>query len=451
MRSLSYTIITALLLTACATQPQPGVMTDDLVRMIEELGARSLVSSPYVVAKKTLPRTREEAFSCVKEGDAINIDDVPAIDISFIEADIAEALLELSMLTEVPIIADETVQGLVSVTLLNSPIEATLEAILAPGNFAFKKHPGFIFVGSQYVDSPSLALLSDTCRFKPQNLETVKLIELLSPVHRSFVNSNEETNLISITAPPATLHRIQNALLLMDRPRAQVLLEVSIVEVSREASDILGVHWGNINLVELGMELAVLDRMFDRGSRGGQNNYNYASPSNVRRISMERFKDSIGILRNSGHADIKAMPSIITLDGREANFSPTETVWLPYIAGTGANRGKELEYGVRVKIVPHVGGNGKIRLDIIHASVSDLTTTANGEPLMISHSISSTVEVSSGEVLVLGGLLQKRRRQGNARVPGLSRLPGVKRLFSQQRKETKETEVLIVIHPTVVS
>ena len=91
MRSLSYTIITALLLTACATQPQPGVMTDDLVRMIEELGARSLVSSPYVVAKKTLPRTRQEAVSCVKEGEAINIDDVPAIHFSFFEADCAEA------------------------------------------------------------------------------------------------------------------------------------------------------------------------------------------------------------------------------------------------------------------------------------------------------------------------------------------------------------------------
>ena len=142
MRSLSYALIAALLLTACTTQPQPEVIADDLVRMIDELRTRSLVSSPYVVVRKTLPRTLEDAFSCVKEADAINIDDIPAIDISFIEADIAEALLELSMLTEVPIIADETVQGLVTVTLLNSPIEATLKAILHPAITHLRSTPG---------------------------------------------------------------------------------------------------------------------------------------------------------------------------------------------------------------------------------------------------------------------------------------------------------------------
>ncbi len=452
MQSRVYTIVTILLLVGCATHPLPESDPNKLMKMIQELNTRSMVSSPYIVASKTKPRTRQDAFDCTEGGDEINIDDVPAIDISFIEADITEALLELSMLTEVPIIADESVQGLVTVTLLHSPMAATLEALLAPGNYAFKKHAGFIFVGSQYPGSPSLALLSNTCRFRPQNLEAIKLIELLNPVHRSFIAFNEENNLISITAPPATLHQIQSALLLMDRPRGQVLLEVSIVEVSREASAILGVHWGKLNLIELGMELAILDHVLDRGNEGnrGQNNYNYNSSSNINRVSMRKFKDAIGILNNSGHADIKAMPSIITLDGKEADFSSTETIWLSEARMISAGKNKGLEYGVRVKIVPHIGSDNKIRLEIVHASVSNLSFSVHGEPLLTSHSVSNTVEVGNGEILVLGGLLQKRSRESDAKVPGLSKLPGIKWLFSQQQKEVKETEVLIVIRPTVL-
>ncbi len=442
-------LITTSLLAACATTPLSVVESVDLTNMIKELNVNSLANSPYAVAAKTSPLSRQDAFTCIDNEEAINTEDIPAIDISFIEADVTEALLELSMLTEVPIIADETVQGLVTVTLLNSPIEATLDAILAAGNFAYKKHAGFIFVGSQYVASPSLALLSDTCLFKPQNLEAVKLIELLSPVHQSFISSDEEANLISISAPPKTLRQIQKAVLLMDRPRDQVLIEVSIVEVSREASDILGVHWGKLNVLEHGLELAILDRLFEKNNNG-QNNYNYGSPSNMNRVSMERFKGSIGILKNIGHANIKAMPSIITLDGKVAEFSSTETIWLSNAMKTSGTQNKGLEYGVHVKIVPHVGSDRKIRLEIIHASVSDLAQSSSGEPILTSHSVSNTVEVLSGEVLVLGGLLQKRRREGSAKVPGLSKLPGIKYFFSQQQKEVEETEVLIVIHPTIV-
>ncbi len=444
-----YTLLALLLLASCSVHPPSESVPQDVRKMLTELKARSLANSPYISQQKTSPRKRKEAFDCIEVEGGIDIEKIPKLDISFIEADIAEALLELSMLTQVPIIIDETVQGLVTITLVDSPMETSLKAILAPGNYAFKRLPGFIFVGSQYKDSPSLALLSDTCRFQPQNLEAAKLIELLSPGHRAFITSNVENNLISITAPPSTLHQIQDVLLLMDRPRDQVLLEVSIVEVSREASSILGVNWGNLNLMELSLELAVLDRVLGQGSKG-QNNYNYPTASNINSVGMERFKNSIGILKNSGYADIKAMPSIITLDGKEANFSSTETIWLPSVATAGSNQAKGLEYGVRLRIIPHVGRDQNIRLEILQASVSDLTTSAQGDPLLISHSISSTVEVASGDVLVLGGLLQERRREGDAKVPLLSRIPGIRHAFSQQQREFRETEVLIVIHPKVV-
>ncbi len=442
-------VISILLLTGgCATTPRvPVDDTSHLSELTAAFRAEAMATRQQAVARTKTLRPAA-SIQCVDAEEGIDLSGMPPVDISFIEADIREALLELSMLTEIPIVADDTVQGLVTATLLGKSLESALEVILAPGNFAYKRHQDFIYVGSQYRGSPSLAVLSETCRFRPHNVEASKLANLLSPAQREFINVNEENNLISIFAPPAMQKRIQESLKLLDKPREQVLLEVSIVEVSREVFDILGIHWGNLNLIEEGLELAMVNELLNRNGTG-QTNYNVAGASNVNTVAMKRFKDSIGILKSHGEVDIKAMPSITTLDGKPANFNSTETMWLAGISNN-TDRSKGLAYGVNINIVPHIGADHGIRLDIVDASVSDLTMAAGGEPLLISHSVSNFVEVTNGDVVVLGGLLQKKQRESEAGMPGLSKVPAVKRLFSQKRTEMKETEVLIVIKPTIL-
>jgi type II secretory pathway component GspD/PulD (secretin) len=421
----------------------------DVIALSEEFSHAAKRNQVTRLAK-TPPVARKTAapFTCNVDKAGIDLSRVNKVDLSFIDADIREALLEISMLTEVPIVADETVQGLLTATVLGKDIESALNIILAPGNFTYKKFRDYIYVGSQFPGSPSLALLSDTCRFRPRHLEAAKLVNLLADYQQRFINLNEENNLISIVAPPAYQKEIQNNLLLLDQPREQVLLEVSIVEVSREVFDILGIHWGNLNLVEEGIELAMVNQLLDRG--GSQNNYNVIGGNPVNTVTLKRFKDSIGVLKNHGDVDIKAMPSIVTLDGKGANFNSTETLWMPGGLDGSSSKSRGVEYGVNVKIVPHIAGHGDIRLDIQDASVSDLTLAAGGEPLLVSHSVSNFVQVAHGDVVVLGGLLQKKRRESEAHMPGAASIPGLKRLFAQKRNEIKETEVLIVIKPTIL-
>lgn len=397
------------------------------------------------------PAAKEEGFHCTTSGKTLDTSRIPNLDISFIEADLREALLEISMLVDLPIVADESVAGLISVNLSGRSLDTALAVLLAPGNYGFKKFEDFIFVGSQAIGSSALNLLSNTCRFKPRHMEAVQLMELINPRYREFITFNEMDNLMSVTAPAAIQKRIQEDLILLDIAPAQVLLEVSIVEVSQDVMEILGVNWKNLNIIEQGMDFLIAKALLDNGD-GVQNNYNYGQTTlgnNRRGVGLQSFRNLIGLLKDRGMADIKAMPSIITLDGRVATFSSTATIWLGDKSTSG--RSKQLVYGVNLELTPYISSGSKIRLNIARASVSDLTFTTSGEPVLISHSIANSVEVADGDMLVLGGLLQKKSRSSRSKVPGLSWLIGLKKLFSQDTKQVHETEVLIVIRPTILS
>lgn len=165
---------------------------------------------------------------------------------------------------------------------------------------------------------------------------------------------------------------------------------------------------------------------------------------------MRTLSDSLNFLRTQGQAQVKAMPSIVTLDGKEAIFSSMNTVWLPFVNGGDTGRRRELTYGVNMKVVPRIAAGGQIKLEIINASVSDFTESDQGVPRIISHSISNTVHVQDGDYLVLGGLLQKKSRRDGEGIPGLKDAPLVGNLFGQKQQLLQETEVLIMIRPKVL-
>lgn len=444
-KSIANATLVALLalITSCATTS--NVDSHETALVDEDLLRKNLSVRQYLPASPD--RRSVQRYTCIDEQAGIDTSRIPKIDVSFIESDLREALLEISMLTDIPIVQDETVQGIVSATLQGKALDTTLEVLLAQGNFAYKVFDDFIFVGSQYPGSPSLSLLSKTCRFSPKHMQVADLMTLIDPADKQFIHVNEGNNLLSISAPEKQQRRISKLLTLLDQPVDQVLLEVSIVEVNKEVFDILGINWGSLNIIEQGLDVALTNELF-RSLDGDQSNYNYVG-LNRTPTPMQRFKDSIGVLKNRGDADVKAMPSIVTLDGKEAKFTSTETVWLPQLT-EGTNKIKGLAYGVNIKLVPHIHSDNDIRLDIVDASVSDLTSSSAGNPILVSHSVSNSVEIKNGDLVVLGGLLQKKNRNKNARVPGLSKLPGAKRLFSQQQTEVRETEVLIVIRPTIL-
>lgn len=377
-------------------------------------------------------------FSCTELERSTVTDNIPLIDVSFIEADINDALLELSLLTGVSLITDDNIEGLVSINFIGKSLDEVLTAIIAPGNYGYKKYDSFVFVGSQSPVSPSFHLLSNTCLYKPVFLQPEQIVELLTPFYQQYVNYLAGHDHLSIVAPETIQQRIQQDIIIFDQAPEQILLEMSIIEISSEALDLLGVKWNQ--------EIKASDFS---GLTNRNQMYKFYDPRQASSSVAQALINSVSALNVSEEVQVKATPSLVTLNGREAYFSSTQTTWLPNSSGSGNVR-QEINYGVDLRIIPYISRDNNIRLEILQASVSDLAEGFDGQPKLISHSISTSVLMLDGETLILGGLLQKKSRNQHNSVPGASAIPFVGGLFRHRDSELVSTEVLIVIRPKIL-
>lgn len=449
IRLSSLALIAALSIGCSATATQPKADADP-ARLVWE-GMPEPITQRYpalqqrgldgVAIAEVEPKAVADYFDCTDVEVSSITDELPLLDVSFIEADIIDALLELSLLTGISIITDDSIQGMVSVNFVGKSLEEVLAAIIAPGNFGYKKYDSFIYVGSQSPVSPSFHLLSETCMYKPVFLHPKQIVELLTPFYQQYVNYFEGHDHISIVAPRTIQDRIQHDIRVFDQSPQQILLEMSIVEVSEEALDLLGVNW---------RQAADSRELLMREGRGGGSVFSYYDPTTSASPVAQAFIDSVSALNTDEEVQVRAMPSMVTLNGREANFSSTQTAWLPVLNVNNNNGNNAVSYGVDLRIVPYISQDEQVRLEILQASVSDLSETLEDVPRLISHAISTSVLMQNGETLVLGGLLQKKVRNQKGRVPGASSAPLIGNLFKNKEAESVTTEVLIVIRPRIL-
>ena len=420
--------------------PEPITHRYPLVQFVERSIA-DLGSDAAAEMTNSDSAMEPEYFNCTELEESTIIDEIANVDVSFIEADIRDALLELSLLTDISIITDDSIEGIVSVNFVDKTLDEVIAAIIAPGNYGYKKFDSFIYVGSQSPTASSFHLLAETCTYKPVYIQPSQIVELLTPYYQQYVNYYEGHDHISIVAPNTIQRRIQSDLRIFDQAPQQILLEMSIVEVSAEALDLLGVKWRR--------EVSTADLLNEEGAVRG-NILGFYQPNVSRNPVAQALIESLSALNTGEEVRVRATPSIVTLNGRQANFSSTETTWLPMLSVSGNNTINGVNYGVELRIVPYISKLHRIRLEILQASVSDLTTGFDGMPKLIRHSISTSVIMIDGETLVLGGLMQKKSRNQLANVPGASRIPLIGGLFKHSEQAMVTTEVLILIRPKIL-
>ncbi|MFV2031312.1 MAG: type II secretion system protein GspD [Gammaproteobacteria bacterium] len=116
--------------------------------------------------------------------------------------------------------------------------------------------------------------------------------------------------------------------------------------------------------------------------------------------------------------------------------------------------------GIALDVTPQISADGDVILHI-HPSVSEVTDqikeiTVGGQtqqlPLAFStvRESDSVVRARSGQVVVIGGLMQNSSSNDDAGVPGLSKIPFIGNLFKQKRKVNTRSELVILLRPIVV-
>jgi general secretion pathway protein D len=112
-----------------------------------------------------------------------------------------------------------------------------------------------------------------------------------------------------------------------------------------------------------------------------------------------------------------------------------------------------LDVGVNVDITPRVHPNHEISMKVkieVSAHTNDVTIGGITQPIISQRVVEHDIRLKEGEVNILGGLVQRTNSKTLNGWPGLAKMPLLRYLFSEDKTEYQEDEVLIVLIPRIV-
>jgi pilus assembly protein CpaC len=256
----------------------------------------------------------------------------------------------------------------------------------------------------------------------------------------------------------------------------QVMLQVRFAEISRSATHALGINGAFVDGSFIGANnVAGLNPLssFLPGSVGD-------TPANVGRSLREQginpsvtlfgagqigsfyLQSFVEALRQNNLLRILAEPNLTAISGQEATFLAGGEFPIPVSQGSGTAGGGAAitiefrEFGAKLRFVPIVLGDGRIRLKVA-PEVSDLDFTTAVRfggfvvPGLSQRKVTTTVELADGQSFAIAGLLNNNVTATKDVVPLLGDLPIVGPLFRSVRYQRKETELVVIVTPRLVS
>ncbi|MCX2887593.1 type II secretion system secretin GspD [Pseudomonas sp. DCB_BI] len=271
----------------------------------------------------------------------------------------------------------------------------------------------------------------------------------------AIVTADASQNALVLLGEPQTLASVEQIILQLDQPRAQVLIHAAIVEVSGSIEEALGVQWGmdkgglkgGITYSESGATLADLLGKEAKLPGGA-----------ALAIGSDRFAALVSALASNSRSNLLSTPSLLTLDNQEAQILVGQNV--PFKTGSYVTPGSGSEnpfttverkdIGISLKVRPHINEGNSLRLEVEQESSEIAPSAAENDLITNKRTLKSTILASDGEIIVIGGLIKDSVRQVERGVPLLSRIPWVGGLFRWRSDTQEKTNLMVFLRPTIL-
>lgn len=164
---------------------------------------------------------------------------------------------------------------------------------------------------------------------------------------------------------------------------------------------------------------------------------------------------SLDLGETIGQVSTLANPNLTCMSGETCNFLAGGEIPIPVSQGLGAVSVEYKSYGISLAYTSTVLSNGRIALRV-RPEVSQLSFNGavqiNGTtiPALTTRRAETTLELGSGQSMVIGGLMQNNHNNSIEKTPGLGDLPVLGALFRSNGFRRDETELMIVITPYLV-
>jgi len=293
----------------------------------------------------------------------------------------------------------------------------------------------------------------------------------------AMVWADPTNNALIITAPAKLMRAIMAIIDKLDIRRPQVLVEAIIADIDYNRDSELGVNWAaysnSSSSVPAGAFVSPIggSSIVDLATAVGNpsivsNTLLQGTTIGVGRIAVSglNFAAIARAIRTDTNNNIIATPSAMTMDNQEAELKVAQEV--PFITGqyTANNTAvvggavnpfqtiQREEVGTILKITPTISAEGSQVMLKISIESSTLGQKPAGAVDLVTNkrTVSTTVLIEDGGIVVLGGLIEDDTLKGESRVPFLGNIPILGLLFKTRNQTSSKQNLMIFIRPKIM-
>jgi type II secretory pathway component GspD/PulD (secretin) len=311
--------------------------------------------------------------------------------------------------------------------------------------------------------------------FFVSNADATELAQILNGVIRipalavaPQIVANKTNNTITVRASANIVQIIERIIEQNDNPKAEVVIDVQILEVNRGRAKEFGLDLSRFSVTAAFSPET--DPRVTSGDTVGQLSPNNAFNLNTvsRGISTADFYLSVPsaivrFLETDSQTRLIAKPQLRGAEGQEINLNlgdqiPVPTTVFTPVAQGGANFNPLTSFsyrdvGVNVRVTPRVTFEGDIILDLMveNSTVGqDVNIAGQNLPSFGSRRIQTRLRLRDGESNLLAGLLRDEERRSLRGIPGLIRVPVLRSLLASNDIEIQQTDIVMLLTPRIV-
>jgi general secretion pathway protein D len=424
-----------------------------LAEEIEQTEARRAAGGPALSLDEIKENSRERALPGLELGAAAR----EPLGLAFRGAGLREVYEALGRSVGVNFVFDPQFQDTpVSLDLRQVPFEQALAALGSVGRTFHRVLDSRVIM--VVPDSPTKRREYEQQVVKTFFLsnadlkETVDLLRVVLGARR--VAPVPGSNALTINDLPDKVAAAERIIDVVDKKRGEVVVEVEILEVNRS------------KLLEYGIEITsgvpgvegVAGAIFPDPTRDFTLDDNPYSKGNLVISSLPGV--IYRLLRTDSSTRLLANPQLRSSEGQVAQARFGDQVPVPVttfapIATGGVSQQPitSFEYknvGVNIDITPRVHHDGEVSL-ALKLDISSVGPPGfQGIPTFNSRTLTSVIRLKDGETNMLAGLISDTERTSLSGLPGLASVPLLGRLFSRNRTERIETDIVMTLTPHVV-
>ena len=272
------------------------------------------------------------------------------------------------------------------------------------------------------------------------------------------IQFNKTANTITARATAPVMQIIERVIEANDKPRAEVIVDVQILEVSRERTKAYGLDLGSYSVA-----LAFSPEGAPSESARPFNLNTVSQGVSAADFYLAVPNAIVRFLESDSQTKVLAKPNLRGTEGQKLSLNLGEDVPVPSttftpLAGGGSNVNPLTSYGYRtigiiVEMTPRVTYDGDILLEIsVENSARGQDTNIAGQnlPSFLSRKVQTKLRMRDGESNLLAGLLREDERKSLTGFPGVMRLPIVRQLFSNNDQLIRQTDIVMLLTPRIV-